>query len=158
MNLKNEPIQRGARVKMHLDIRLGDGTEVLSSLDDQPLEFSLGDGTLAPGLEDLIVGLRAGADARFLAEGSAIYGPRDDANIHWLSRTEVPADLGLTRGQILAFEAPGGQEVAGRLLELDADQMKVDFNHPLSGHSLQIRAIVLSATNPGAAAAHSQSA
>ena len=41
------------------------------------------------------------------------------------------------------FTTPGGQELAGSILELGAEQAKVDFNHPLAGRELWYRVKVL---------------
>lgn len=145
-------LRPGSRVLLHLEIMLADGTLVLSSFDGDPLDLTLGDGTLAPGFEDLLIGLKPGTDERFLADGSELYGSRDEANIHWLPRSDFPADLRLEPGQVISFETPGGQEIAGILLEANAGRVRLDFNHPLSGRSLQIRARVLSVTDPSGAA------
>lgn len=136
-------VDPGASVRLHLAIRLADGTEVLSSFGGDPLEVSLGAGTLAPGLEALLIGLSAGADERFLVDGSALYGPREASKIHWLPRADLPPDFPLVRGRLVAFDAPGGQELAGLVLEIEADRVQVDFNHPLAGRSLQIHVRIL---------------
>jgi len=147
MSVETPPIRPGSRVSLHLQIHLADGTEVLSSFSEDAIELTLGDGTLVPGLDELLIGLHAGADARFLADGSKLYGPRDELNIHWLPRSDFPPDMDLARGQIVAFQSPGGQEIAGLLLDMDGEQVQVDFNHPLAGRSLQIRARIISVTD-----------
>ena len=148
MSNEGPGIQPGSRVRLHLEILLADGTPALSSLGEEPMELTLGDGTLAPGLEDLLMGLDAGADERILADGSELYGPRDETKTHWLPRSDFPPRLALNRGHVIAFDAPGGQEVAGILVETEPDRVRVDFNHPLAGRSLQIRAQILSVTGP----------
>jgi FKBP-type peptidyl-prolyl cis-trans isomerase SlpA len=144
---ESPPIRHGSRVLLHLEILLADGTEVLSSLGSDPLELTLGDGTLAPGLEDLLIDLRAGAREHILADGSELYGPREDEKIHWLSRSDFPPEQAPERGQVIAFETPGGQEMAGVLLQIKGNRVQVDFNHPLSGRSLQIRTQIISVTD-----------
>ena len=146
MHGASTPIRPGSRIRLHLEICLADGTRALSSFGEEAMELVLGDGTLVPGLETLLVGLHPGADERFLADGSELYGPRDDAKIHWISRTDFPRDLEPAPGRVVAFEAPGGQEVAGMVLELEGERVKVDFNHPFAGRSLRIRAQILSVT------------
>lgn len=89
MNDETTRIRIGSRVKLHLRICLADGTVALSSFGEDALELTLGDGTLVPGLERLM-GLRTGADQRFAADGSELYGRRDDANIHWIDRNDFP--------------------------------------------------------------------
>jgi FKBP-type peptidyl-prolyl cis-trans isomerase SlpA len=149
MSAKTPQIRPGSRVRLHLRISLADGTEVLSSFGAEPLEAAFGDGTLAPALENLLMGLRAGADTRFFVDGAEIYGSRDEANVYWLPRSNFPPHFDLACGQVVAFDAPDGQEMAGVLMQVDENRVQVDFNHPLAGRSLQIRAQILAVRDPG---------
>lgn len=133
----------GARIRLHLEIRLQDGTEVLSSFDGEPIAVTVGDGTLAPELERLIGELKAGDDERFLVDGSDLYGPRDEANQHWIPASAFPDDIDRTPGTVVAFSTPGGQETAGIVLEAEPERVRVDLNHPLSGRSLLIRVAII---------------
>jgi len=130
-------------VRLHLSIHLEDNTEVLSSFGDEPLEFCIGDGTLAPGLESLLTGLRAGADDHILAEGAAVYGEPDPALIHVLDSADLPPDFQFVPGRVMLFDTPGGQQTAGTLLAETESGVRVDFNHPLSRRGLRIRVHVL---------------
>ena len=143
-------IQPGSRVRMHLEIRLGDGTCALSTFGEEPLEIALGDGTLVDGLERLLLGLGPDASERFLVDGAELYGTRVDEKIQWMERDAFPAGLEPTPGQVVAFDTPGGQEIAGIVLSANPDLVQVDFNHPLSGRSLEIRVEILSVTRPRA--------
>jgi len=136
----------GCGLRLHLEIRLPDGTIALSTFGAEPLELRLGDSTLVPGLEQLLTGLAVGSQTYLLADGSDLYGPRDEAKIHWMERRDFPADIALTAGQVIAFDTPGGQETAGTLLAVEDERVQVDFNHPLSGRPLQIRVEVLAVT------------
>ena len=138
----------GCELRLHLEIRLPDGTQALSTFDEEPLAVRLGDGALAPGLEQILLGLAEGSQIDLLADGSDLYGPRDEAKVHWMARSEFPADIDPVPGQVLAFDSPGGHETAGVVLRVDGERVQVDFNHPLSGRSLQIRAQLLAVTPP----------
>ena len=52
-------------------------------------------------------------------------------------------DLEPEPGQVIAFTTPGGDDMAGIVIALDGRQVQVDFNHPLAGRSLTVRAQVL---------------
>jgi len=133
---------------MHLAIRLQDGTEALSTLGEDPLDFVVGDGTLAPGLEVQLDGMSAGEDKRLVVNGRDLFGERVEEKIHWLPRGEFPADLSPAPGQVIAFATPEGDDAAGLVLALDGDRVQVDFNHPLAGRLLQIEAQILDVTAP----------
>jgi len=137
-------IRAGSRVHLHLSIHLDDGTEALTSFDAEPLVFRLGDGTLAPGLESLLIDLPVGSDTQTLVQGADVFGKPDPGLIQTLEPRDLPADFLPEAGQVLSFTTPGGQETAGTLLGSDADGVRVDFNHPLSRRSLRVRVQVLS--------------
>jgi FKBP-type peptidyl-prolyl cis-trans isomerase SlpA len=129
---------------LHVSIHLEDGTEVLSSFDDQPMVFVVGDGTLAAGLESTLLNLPVGSDTQTLADGSAIYGDPDPALIQTLEPSDLPAGFAPEPGQVVCFTTPGGQETAGTVVSSGAEGVQVDFNHPLSRRGLRIRVQVLS--------------
>ncbi|HSQ06265.1 MAG TPA: FKBP-type peptidyl-prolyl cis-trans isomerase [Chromatiaceae bacterium] len=139
-------LRRGSACTLHLEIRLPDGTLALSTRDGAPLELTLGDGTLTPGLEDLLLGLAAGQRTRFIAQGDDLYGPRDPGAVNWLPLADFPQDHVTTAGQVVAFDTPGGQELAGLVLAVEGDLVQVDLNHPLSGRPLNIEVEILAVT------------
>jgi FKBP-type peptidyl-prolyl cis-trans isomerase SlpA len=131
------------RVSLHLSMTLDDGTEVLSSFDGEPLDFTVGDGTLAPGLEALLLDLPVGTDTQLLADGAAVYGPVDPELVHELRTADLPADFSGQPGQVIAFETPGGQETPGTVLAVSPATVRVDFNHPLARRGLRLHVRVL---------------
>lgn len=139
-------IAHGSMCVLHLEIRLPDGTLALSTRGEAPLSLTLGDGTLTPGLEDLLLGLTTGQSARLLAHGNDLYGPHDPEAIHWLPLADFPPGQATAPGQIVAFGTPGGHELAGLVLEVAGDQVRVDLNHPLSGRPLDIEVEILAVT------------
>jgi FKBP-type peptidyl-prolyl cis-trans isomerase SlpA len=136
-------IEHGSRVTLHLALTLDDGTEVLSTVGADPLSFTIGDGTLAPGLEPLLLGLTVGTDTWLLAEGEAVFGAHDPGLVHELPRSDLPADFAPEPGQVIGFSTPGGQETPGTVLAAAADTVRVDFNHPLARRWLKLRVQVL---------------
>jgi FKBP-type peptidyl-prolyl cis-trans isomerase 2 len=133
----------GRAMTVHLVIWLEDGTEVLSTLDAEPLRFHPGDGTLAPGLEGLLNGLPVGTDTQLLADGSAVFGDHDPSLIQELPATDLPSGFSAEVGQVISFDTPGGQETAGTVLEVRRDAVRIDFNHPLCRRGLRVRVQVL---------------
>lgn len=153
MPLPTEPpasplITRGSRVQVHLSIHLEDGTLALSSFDDAPLQWRIGDGSLAPGLEELLLGLAPGADEQILAAGAAVFGAPDPALIQIIAPADLPAGFQAAPGQVVSFATPGGQETVGTVLETTAAGLRVDFNPPLARRGLRIRVQVLAVSAP----------
>lgn len=136
-------IRAGAPVRLHLAIVLDDGTQVLSSFDAEPLALRIGDGTLAPGIEEALIGLSPGPEQQILADGAALFGAPDPDNVHLIPLDDLPDGFEPEPGQVIAFAAPGGQETAGTVVDLEPAGVRVDFNHPLSGRGLRLRVQVL---------------
>lgn len=137
-------IAPGSTVSLHMEVRFHDGFVALSTFDADPITCTIGDGTLTPGLEGMVLGLRSGADETSLVSGSDLFGAHDPDNLHWLDMGEFPPELDPVPGQVVAFETPGGHETSGVVLEREIDRVRVDFNHPFSGRSLTVRIKVLS--------------
>jgi FKBP-type peptidyl-prolyl cis-trans isomerase SlpA len=140
---KPTAISPGSRVVMHFSLALEDGTEVLSTFEDEPLDFTLGDGTMEPALEAKLIGLKTGDDQTLLLDGNDIYGAWNEDNRQWLDLSDFPRSLEVAEGQVIAFTTADGEEVAGIVVTLEADRTLVDFNHPLSGTTFIFRAMIL---------------
>ena len=140
----------GSRVTMHFALRLMDGMVVESSFDDEPVSFTVGDGTLDKGLELALIGLRAGdRQALTLMPGQA-FGMRDESALQMLPRAQFPPDMTLEEGQIVGFSGDRGEEIAGAVIEIQDQQVKVDFNHPLAGREIEFEVHILEVENPPA--------
>ncbi len=142
-------IRSGSRVRLHLSIHLCDGTEALTTFGESPLELTLGDGTLTPATEQPLLGLTTGAEVEHVADGNHLFGPWREANLHWLAKTEFP-DTVPQPGSLVAFATPDGAETPGIVKEIQGDQVRVDFNHPLSGRVLRLRYQILAVADPAA--------
>ncbi len=136
----------GTRVRMHFALSLPDGTEAISTFDDEPLEFAWGDGTLRPGLELALLGLKAGDEQTLTLLPEQAYGLHDDALVHDMPRSDFPDLIEPEVGQIIAFASPTGEETAGSIRAVDGETVRVDFNNPLAGHDVVFRVRILEVT------------
>lgn len=137
----------GSRVSMHFAIYLEDGTEADNSLEEEPLDFTMGDGTLIEGLERAIYGLNPGEKQTLLISPQEGFGFRDDESIVLMPRTDFPADIQLEAGVIIGFTTPSGEEIPGLIREVLESDVRVDFNHPLAGHEIRFDVEILSVDN-----------
>lgn len=130
---------------MHFSISLEDGTVAETTREDnEPIEFVMGDGTLIEGLELALYGLNPGDKQTITIEPRLAFGFHDPSNVHVMQRNEFPGDMQLKRGVIIEFNTPAGDEVPGTILEVNGDEVKVDFNHPLAGHEITFEVEILS--------------
>ncbi|GMQ89642.1 MAG: FKBP-type peptidyl-prolyl cis-trans isomerase [Gammaproteobacteria bacterium] len=140
----------GSRVTMHFALRLSDGMLVESSFDDEPVSFVVGDGTLDKGLELALLGLVAGGRQTLTLMPGQAYGRRDEAALQQVGKAQFPEDILLEPGQIIGFTSEDGEEMAGAIVEIEDDHVKVDFNHPLAGREIEFEVHILAVENPPA--------
>ena len=108
MTAPGPKIVPGSRVRLHFSLALPDGTEAVSTFGEEPMELTLGDGTLGEGLELALYGLRPGAEQTLRIDGDSVYGPRDENNIHSIPLERFPAGIEPRPGLIVAFDTADG--------------------------------------------------
>lgn len=141
-------IQPGSRVRLHLAIRLSNGTAAVSTFDAEPLELVIGDGTLVKGLEVALYGMRAGQRQTLTLAPAQAYGEHDAKAVGWLPRERFPAGMVLQPGALVGFNGVEGEEVAALVIAVEADRVQIDFNHPLAGKPIIFESEILSVEPP----------
>ncbi|MES9884063.1 MAG: FKBP-type peptidyl-prolyl cis-trans isomerase [Sedimenticola sp.] len=144
----SQQITPGSTVTLHFSLALSDGTEAVSTFEEEPSTLTLGDGSLTEGLEQVLYGLKAGDKQSTIVEEMDAFGPWNEEMVHLVARSDFAPDLALEPGLVIAFETPEGEEVAGIIGELGEEQVEVDFNHPLSGSDIAFTVQILDVTNP----------
>lgn len=109
------------------------GEEVVSTFDAEPETFMLGAGELEARFESLLLNVEAGAHVIFELEPGEGFGMRDESLVHTLPRSDFPPDMVLEVDHGMQFDLPNGESMMGTLLDVGADQVRIDFNHPLAG-------------------------
>ena len=130
------PVGAGSTVTLHLSLALEDGRVAESTFDDDPHTFTMGDGSLLPGLELALYGLRPGDSQHLVLHPEQAFGLHDPDRIHVMPRTSFTDDIILEPGLIIGFTDSGGEELPGTVLSFTEATVEVDFNHPLAGHAI----------------------
>lgn len=138
----------GCPVTLHLAILLEDGTEAISTFGEEPVSLTMGDGTLQPGLELALYGLKTGDKQTLNLMPEQAYGLRDTALIQSLPLSDFDGTFTPQPGQIVAFTLPNGDEAPGAVLAIDHGLVEVDFNHPLAGHEITFKVEILDVAAP----------
>ncbi len=126
----------GTRVTLHFTLRLAGGDEVDSTRGGDAARFDVGDGSLPPGFEESLFGLAAGDERALEIPPEKGFGMPNPDNVQRRRREEFPPDLELEEGLVLAFADAGQAETPGVVREVGAEEVVVDFNHPLAGRPL----------------------
>jgi FKBP-type peptidyl-prolyl cis-trans isomerase SlpA len=128
------PIDTQSRVTMHFAVLLESGEEVDTTRRSRAATFEMGDGSVLPGFEAALLGMKAGDDAQILLEATEAFGDRNPVNVRLLDVNKF-AGIELEPGLMVSFAAPDG-ELPGVVQRVFADTVEVDFNHPLAGRRI----------------------
>ncbi len=123
-------------VKVHYTGRLNDGTVFDSSVEREPLQFTLGEGQVIPGFENAVLGMTAGESKTITIAADQAYGPRRDDLVLAVGRDQFPPDITPEVGQQLQVRQTNGDVALVTVTEVGEAAVKLDANHPLAGHDL----------------------
>ena len=141
--MKELPIDKGTRVKLHFALKFEDGETVDSTFDKEPATLEIGDENLPENFEAYLMGLKAGDHKTFEVPPEKAFGQHNPSNIQTFKRHEFSADMVLELGVVISFADARQQELPGVIKRVEGDQVDVDFNHPLAGHTLQFEVQII---------------
>ena len=131
-------VSESTKVTLNFALYLEDGSEVDSNFGQAPATFVVGDGSLLPGFERALFGLRPGEEGEFVILPENGFGQPNDNNIQVVAREHFD-EAELERGMVFSFADAAGGELPGVVVDFDNDEVTVDFNHPLSGRTITFK-------------------
>ena len=134
------PVSENTRVHLNFALTLDDGAEVDSNFGKPAVSFVVGDGSLLPGFERRLFGMRAGEEARFTIPPEDAFGQPNDNNVQTMKREQFDDDIDLTIGMVFSFADAAGAELPGVVSHFDEEEVIIDFNHPLAGKTITFAA------------------
>ena len=128
-------IAQGSQVTLHFAIKLENGDVVDSTFDKQPASFTVGDGSLLPGFEMALYGLKSGDQRSLPIAPDQGFGQPNPQNVQVMPRCAFAA-MELSEGLLVIFNDAANAELPGVVKAFDETHVTVDFNHPLAGKNL----------------------
>ncbi|MGD9042686.1 MAG: FKBP-type peptidyl-prolyl cis-trans isomerase [Desulfobacterales bacterium] len=123
----------GDTVKINFTGKLQDGTVIETSKDRDPLEFKIGEGNVISGLEQGVIGMAAGEQKTIAVSPEEGFGqPQEDLVVE-LKKSEFPEDVEFAVDAYLNIESSDGKKFQARVVEIKAETVTLDANHPLAG-------------------------
>jgi peptidylprolyl isomerase len=129
--------KKGDTVQVHYTGRLEDGTVFDSSLERQPIEFTLGQDQVIPGFQNAVEGMSVGEKSSASIPPEQAYGPRSQELVMSVPRTELPDGASPTVGDQLELRTGDGYKIPVRVTDTSDSAIQVDANHPLAGEDLR---------------------
>ncbi len=129
-------VQKGDSVRIHYTGTLNDGTVFDSSVNREPLAFTVGAGQVIPGFEEAVMGMEQGESKTVVIPVDKAYGPRNEELMMPFPRNQVPPDIDPQVGQKLQLSGPNGEPVMVQIAEITDEHIILDANPPLAGQEL----------------------
>jgi FKBP-type peptidyl-prolyl cis-trans isomerase SlpA len=129
-------VGKGTRVTLNFSLSLKDGAVVDSTFDKAPASLDVGDGSLPEGFESFIMGLKPGDHETYEVPPENAFGQANPNNRQSFKRSDFDRDTVIEPGLMVSFADASQSELPGVVYSVDADEVIVDFNHPLAGRDL----------------------
>ena len=120
----------------------GDEREMLEEASEsQPFQFITGMGITIPDFEEAVKDLQEGEEFDFTIPCGRAYGEYEDERVLDLDKSLFEIDgrfdnEHIRPDAIIPLQNEEGQRFQAQVVEVGADKVKVDLNHPLAGYDL----------------------
>jgi peptidylprolyl isomerase len=128
--------KEGDTVKVHYTGTLEDGSVFDTSVEREPLQFTIGQGQMIPGFEQGVIGMKLGESKTITIPADQAYGPYNEDLVGVVERDHLPAGMEPEIGQRLQSTQANGQIVVVTVINVSESTVTVDANHRLAGKDL----------------------
>ena len=136
-------VNDGMVVNLVYTMRIEGDEEALS---DEPVSVSYlhGEGTLLPGLEETLYGMRVGEEKNVILDPVDAFGDYDEDAFELVPLDEFPEEVKLEPGMAMELHDEETDEVyEAYIAEINDEGVLLDFNHPLAGETLHVHVRVI---------------
>ena len=141
-------IADGRQVSLEYTLTLGDGTEAGTNVGQEPLVYIHGRGELVSGLEQGLLGLKAGDTKKVVVSPQDGYGEVDPSRTQQVPLDRIPEQARKVGAQLQGV-GPDGRIRFAKVTALDDTNATIDTNHPLAGQELTFDITVLTVEEGG---------
>lgn len=128
-------IQDQALVRLHFELKSGDGTQIEKSDPEHPLIYIHGLHRMLPGVEQALEGHEEGDDVHVELGPEQAYGPYRKEMVQRVPRDKFPPEQQLEPGMGVTASGPQGQ-FQFFVSEVTPTEVVLEGNHPLAGVTL----------------------
>ena len=119
------------------------GEELDRADADNPMKYLHGGGTIVPGLENALNGLKVGEKKEVIVKPGDGYGDILSDLKMKVERKMFPADQKIALGMQFMAELGDGRKHPFTVVEMKDDNINIDGNHPLAGQTLHFSVEVM---------------
>lgn len=144
--MSEQRIGQNSTVTLHFALKFDNGDVVDSNFDKDPATFNVGDGSLLPGFERVLFGLKDGDKRTFEIPPEQGFGTPNEQNVQVMPRNQFDS-MDLDHGVLVIFKDAAGGEMPGVIKAFDDKNVTVDFNHPLAGKVITFDVEIITVKN-----------
>jgi peptidylprolyl isomerase len=131
----NRKVRFNDTVKVHFTCKLEDGTLLDTSIDSNPVQFTIGKDEAIPGIERNIIGMHPGESKMFKVLPDKAFGYYRNELIFEINRKELPVNFKPEIRQ--RFQIGEGNDARiVKVINVSESSLTVDANLPLAGKEL----------------------
>ena len=120
---------------MNYTLTTDDG-EVLDQSNDGSFAYLHGANNIIPGLENALLGKKAGDALNVKVSPEEGYGERNDEMVQVVGREMFETEAEIEVGMQFHAEGPDGHPIMITIAAIEGDDVTIDGNHPLAGVNL----------------------
>ncbi|MDM9631722.1 FKBP-type peptidyl-prolyl cis-trans isomerase [Robiginitalea aurantiaca] len=129
-------VKENDTVRVHYTGKLSTGEIFDSSLEREPLEVQLGQGSLIPGFEQGLIDMVVAEKKTIEIPKEEAYGDVQKELFQEIAKEQLPAEIAPEIGMGLVAQGEDGSERQLIITEVRDNSIVVDANHPLAGQDL----------------------
>ena len=128
--------KQGDTVNVHYTGTLEDGTVFDTSVECEPLQFTIDEGQVIPGFEQAVVGMNPGESKTVRILSDEAYSPYRKEMVLVVDRDRFPEGFKPEVGQRLQISREDGLIFIVAVVDIAESNVTLDANYPLSGKDL----------------------
>ena len=135
-------IQDKSIVAIHYKLTNDAGEQLDASQPDHPLVYMHGTGSIIAGLENALVGKKAGEELKVTVPPESGYGESNPELIETVPRSVFEGVDDIQPGMQFNSQNPEGPSEVVTVREVSKDEVIIDGNHPLAGEVLHFEVLI----------------
>ena len=136
IGFSTEKVGEKDTITINYTITLEDGTVYYTTIGQEPLQETLGQGKFIPGFEEAVLGMRVGESKTVTIPPEKAYGQYRPDLVGTVDRSWLPEDVEPVIGKQYRTQLENGTQTTVVLREITDTSLTLDANHPLVGQNL----------------------
>lgn len=129
--------ETGDKVRVNYHGQLEDGTLIDTTFGKKPVEFVIGEHKVIRGMEEAVVGMKAGDNKIVDIPPEKAFGHvREELIVPDVPKSELHHNIKPAEGMTLQWDLPTGPPLTVRITQVKEDVVSFDGNHLLAGETL----------------------